>query len=387
MLPRSGPRFRASKRRGVVAAVVTFAAALALAACSSRAPVDQTTAESGELAEPIVITDQRGKTHTFTKPIEKIVTTVIPAPSMITALDQSYDRIKGVNQSTIARDKGSTFADMFPQALDNAVVSGPDFVPNVETIIQIDPDVVIQWAHQGDYNTFIGPIEAAGYPVIGLQYGTQEDLETWVRMFAKLLGKEERGQQLLDRMHKTIDELKAFAAQQTTAPRTIFLRSAGDGGYNAGMSSKDAYMNFWLTLPGAENVGADLEYSTTSAVNVEQLIQWNPEVIFTSAMTKLTPADIYADPALAGIDAVKNKRVYAVPSGGFWWDPPSAESHLMWKWAAALLHPDTYEVDLRSEIREHYEFLYGRTITDEQIDNLLRFDANAEAAGYGVFRR
>src|SRR5690606_6854944 len=111
------------------------------------------------------------------------------------------------------------------------------------------------------------------------------------------------------------------------------------------------------------------------------------EVIFTSAMTKLTPADIYADPALAGIDAVKNKRVYAVPSGGFWWDPPSAESHLMWKWAAALLHPDTYEVDLRSEIREHYEFLYGRTITDEQIDNLLRFDANAEAAGYGVFRR
>lgn len=379
-------RPRRSPRRILRIATTGLAAVLVLGACSSRAPVEDQAA-TGTLDEPIVVTDQRGKTHTFTEPIDSIVTTVIPAPSMITALDQSYDRVKGVNQSTITRDKDSTFADMFPQALDNTVVAGPDFVPNVETIIELDPDVVIQWADQGDYETFIGPIEAAGYPVIGLQYGTQEDLETWVTMFSQLLGKPERGAQLLDRMHATIDELRGFAAARTTSPRTIFLRTAGDGGYNAGMSSSDAYMHNWMTLPGATNVAADVEYSTQSALNVEQLLEWNPEVIFTSSMTALTPADVYADPALAGLDAVKNKRVYAVPSGGFWWDPPSAESHLMMKWAAAMLHPDTYTVDLRAEIAEHYEFLYGTTVTDEQIDDLLRFDANSDSAGYGVLAR
>lgn len=380
----AGPGRR--RRRILRVAAAGLVTSLVLGACSSRAPVEDQAA-TGTPAEPIVITDQRGVTHTFTEPIDSIVTTVIPAPSMITALDQGYDRVKGVNRSTVSRDEGSTFADMFPQALENTVVSGPDFVPNVETIIELDPDVVIQWADQGDHETFIGPIEAAGYPVIGLQYGTQEDLETWVTMFSTLLGKPERGEQLLGRMHETIAELKGFAAEQTTSPRTIFLRTAGDGGYNAGMSSRDAYMHSWMTLPGATNVAADVEYSTQSALNVEQLIGWNPEVIFTSSMTALTPADVYADPALAGLDAVKNKRVYAVPSGGFWWDPPSAESHLMMKWAATMLHPETFSADLRTEIAQHYEFLYGTTVTDEQIDELLRFDANADSAGYDVLAR
>lgn len=375
-------------RRGVRAALVTgLAASVALAGCSTRTPVEEITDDTASTAfEPITITDQRGVTITFDEPIERIATTVIPAPSMLTAIDQSYDRIVGVNQATIGRDKGSTFETMFPQAVTNTVIAGSDFVPNVETIIELDPDVVIQWADQGDPETLIEPIEAAGIPVIALKYGTQEYLETWIELFATLLGQEERGEELLAIMHDTLDEVAAIGEAHDEHPTTLFLRAAGDGGYNAGMSASTGYMHTWMTSSGATNVGADEAQSSTTAVSSEQLIEWDPEVIFLSSMTATTPADLYADPALAGLSAIQNHRVYAVPSGGFWWEPPSAEANLTHLWATAVLNPDS-GIDLRAEIREHYEFLYGYELDDDEIDDILRLDANADAAGYEQFAR
>lgn len=372
-------------RRGVAIAAATV---LLLTGCSSREAEPTPTVAADTAFEPIVVTDQRGVTHTFDKPIERIATTIIPAPSMITAIDQSYDRIVGVNQATINRDKGSAFATMFPQALENNVVSGPDFIPNVETIIDLDPDVVIQWATQGDPATFIEPIEAAGYPVIGLNYGTQADLEEWIAILGTLLGQEDRAAELTAKMHETIADVEAYAEEQSDSPRVVFLRRAGDAGYNAGMNSTKAYMTNWMTLSGATNVAPDIEYSTTTATSVEEIIGWAPEVIFVSGMTALTVADVYADPALAGLPAVQQRRVYAVPSGGFWWDPPSAESNLMFQWAAEVIRPDDQAFDVRAAMKEHYAFLYGHELSEEEIDQILKLDQNAEALGYAdAFRR
>ncbi|WP_103064332.1 ABC transporter substrate-binding protein [Actinomyces qiguomingii] len=383
-------RAHSCPRRTVLraAAGITTAlpAILAVGACSSRSGQD-VAENSATLTEPIVITDQRDKTHTFTRPITSIVTTVIPSPSILTAIDQSYDRIDGVNESTVKRDRGSVFETMFPQAVSNDTVANSDFIPNVEEITRINPDVVIQWADQGDSATYIDPIEAAGYPVIGLRYGTQEYLEQWIQIFATLLQRQERGQQILRRMHQTIASLKAFAAEQNASPTVLFLRSAGDSGYNAGMSSTRGYMNTWMTLCGATNIGADVDYSTSNATSVEQLLAWDPQIIFVSSMTALTPADLYADSALSELQAVRNHRVYAVPSGGFWWDPPSAESHLMMMWAAQIAYPDTAAFDLREQLRDNYDFLYGYSLSEDEIDQILRFDDNTEAQGYEQFSR
>ncbi|MER7796031.1 ABC transporter substrate-binding protein [Microbacterium sp. NPDC096154] len=329
-----------------------------------------------------MFTDQRGVEHTFDEPITRVATTVIPAPSMITAIDQSYDRIVGVNQATIGRDKGSAFATMFPQSLQNTVIAGPDFVPNVEKILALDPDVVVQWGDRDDDATFITPIEDAGIPVVGLRYGTQADLETWIDMFGTMLQQEDRAAELIDIMHSSIDEVEAYAAEQGDSPRAMFLRGDGTGAYNAGMNSTEAYMSTWMTAGGATNVAPDVEYSQATTVSPEQILAWNPEVIFVSGMTPLTVEQVYADQALAGVEAVKNKRVYAVPSGGFWWDPPSAESNLMFQWAAEVLRPDDQAFDVRTAMKEHYAFLYDHQLSDTEIDRILKLDQNAAGAGY-----
>ncbi|WP_244429013.1 hypothetical protein [Corynebacterium halotolerans] len=156
---------------------VLGASLLLTAGCSGRTPV------AGEAdaasAEQIIVTDQRGQEVVIDGPIDTAAFAVIPAPSIFAAVDRSYDKVVGINQSTLVANRQGMFSTIFPESADSPTISGSDFVPNVETILNLDPDVVIQWGDMGE--DVIQPIEDAGFPVVGLDYGTQEDLETGSR--------------------------------------------------------------------------------------------------------------------------------------------------------------------------------------------------------------
>ena len=73
----------------------------------------------------------------------------------------------------------------FPESLETPVISGQDFIPNME-VLAVDPDVGCR-ADMAD--EVLQPIEQA--PVVGLEYGTQ-DLETWIDLFGDMIGAETR---------------------------------------------------------------------------------------------------------------------------------------------------------------------------------------------------
>ena len=146
-------------------------------------------------------------------------------------------------------------------------------------------------------------------------------------------------------------------------------------------------MDFWLTLCGADNVGTKAGPGSSVKVSREELLAWDPEVVFIGNFSPATPEDMYGDPFFAEMSAVKNKRVYKIPNGGFAWDPPSNEPNLMWQWAAKLLHPATADFDLRRAMKDSYSFLYDHELTDEQIDRVLAVDANSGSANYDAFTR
>ena len=116
-------------------------AALALTGCSAR---DEAEAEAGSAGGPLTIVDQRGETITLDGPAEKIAFAVMPAPSIFAAVDRGYDRIVGINESTLKANQGGMFATMFPSSAESPTIAGNDFIPNVETLLELDPDVVIQ---------------------------------------------------------------------------------------------------------------------------------------------------------------------------------------------------------------------------------------------------
>ncbi|MFI9628166.1 ABC transporter substrate-binding protein [Streptomyces sp. NPDC052042] len=370
---------RRTALRGFGAGAFVLAGAGALGACSSR---EVTADKAGAAATGFTITDQRGKKVAFDGPVKRIATAIIPSPSMIAAVDGSYDRIVGINESTLQANKEGIFGTLFPESKKTATIAGADFVPNVETTLSLKPDVVIQWGDMGD--EVIAPLENAGFKVVGLTYGTQEQMETWIDVFGTLVGKKERAAGLIAGMHDEDKAIRTLVAPQSrTRTKVLYLRTAADGWTTV---NKSHYMNHWTDIAGGVNVARD-EATGTPQVSVEQLLSWDPEVVFLSGFDTTTPADLYADKKLAGLRAVRARRVYKIPLGGYRWDPPCCESPLMWRWVAQILHPGLgARLGLRARIEKTFDHLYGYKISRGRIDDVLRLDMNGESSGYDGFR-
>ncbi|MFE4501068.1 ABC transporter substrate-binding protein [Rhodococcus sp. NPDC056743] len=378
------PLAGALTRRQLIRSMGVAAAALGafgVTACSSRTPVSET-ASTGTSTGPFTVVDQYQNTITFDTPVGRIASAIIPVPSMIAGSDQSISRNVGVNSSAISLAKNGMLGVMFPEFLNTPVVSGPDFVPNVEQILSLNPDVVIQWGDKGD--DIVAPLRNAGLKVILLKYGTQEDLEAWINIFGDLLDKKEEAQEILARMATDRKTVESIAAANTAkAPRAMYFYSTPE----TKVSADNTYMDFWITLAGGKNVARGAGKGTSVAVTKEQILTWDPEVLVLGNFDAATPQDIYDDPNWASLSAVKNKRVYKAPIGGFSWDPPCNESNLMWLWVAEIFYPEAkLDLDLRNRIRETYTSLYAYDVTDAEIDRILHLESNQVSTGYDSFR-
>jgi iron complex transport system substrate-binding protein len=367
------------RRRGSALIAGGLVAALALTGCSSREEAD---AQAGAGAGALTLTDQRGELVTLDGPAEKVAFTVMPAPSIFAAVDRSYDRIVGINSSTLKANQGGMFATMFPASAESPTVAGNDFVPNVETLLELDPDVVVQWGDNGP--DIVRPIEEAGFPVVGLEYGTQEDLEAWITLFAQIAGKPERGEQLVDWQHEEIEEMRAkVSGSDSERPRAMMLSRTGDA---YGTTTGTGYDGFQFDLVGADLVSRDF-VSDSGQVSPEQILDWDPEVLFLSGFDEMTPADVYADPRLASVAAVRDKRVYETPLGGYRWQVPSAESPLMWAWMHHVLYPGQDTASFRDDVRAAFDDLFAYEISEDELDRVLHTDLNRGSADYDQFAR
>ena len=250
----------------------------------------------------------------------------------------------------------------------------------VEHILSLNPDVVIQWGDKGD--DIVAPLRNAGLKVILLKYGTQEDLEAWIAIFGELLGKKAEADAVLAKMadDRALVE-KTAAAHASTAPRVMYLYNAPE----IKVGADNSYMDFWMKLAGGKNVASGAGSGSSLGVTREQVLGWDPEVLILGNFEPTMPADVYADPKWASLSAVKNKRVYKAPIGGFSWDPPCNESNLMWLWVNSVFFPDVNH-RLRERIRETYRALYAYDVTDADVDRILQMPANSGSAGYDAFR-
>lgn len=366
-------------RRTILQSLGLGAIAVAgLSACSSREAASRgdTTGDSAEIS----VTDQAGNTIKLDGPAQRIATTVIPSPAMLIALAQKDDPLVAVNQAAQLQAEAGMLAKMFPRLLQLPVASGRDFVPAVETVLRQNPDLVIQWGDQG--NDIVKPLRDAGLKVMLLRYGTQEDLETWIELFGKVLGTEDRADHILSMMRadrKTVENAVAGKARPRVLPLFSYTESK--------ISGKNSYMDFWVNLCGGVNVAGDVASGGTSLqVTKEEIVSWNPEVIFVGNFDPAAPAAVMADRLYGQTDAVRNKRVYKMPNGGFAWYPPSVESNLQWLWTTELIHPNSTGVGLRERLVKDYSYLYGYDLTPEDLDLVLAVAQNKESANYDVFR-
>ncbi len=311
-------------------------------------------------------------------PLERIISlSKSPVPFVVLGLDGSDKRFVGINPGIKKTMEANVLGKYFPrfQSISSKICS-EGFGPNIEEIIRLNPDLILHWRM---FQSDIEQMRNFGLNVVELDYdGSDQTDRDIVNRIATAMNREVKADSIMKWRESALRKIKIISDSIPTdlRPKVIFLYSYE----NFTVGGERCYENFCINLTGGRNMGDGL--GLDRSVDVEQILEWNPDVIlFGGWRKKPNPVDIYQNPLLQEVNAIKNRRVFKMP---VW---ASNEIVLAWKWMAEILHPEMFDFNIRTEIKSTYKWQYNVELTEEDVDEALLYDVNVLSPLYTTFKR
>ncbi|MEL7566457.1 MAG: ABC transporter substrate-binding protein [Dehalobacterium sp.] len=344
----------------------------ALAGCGS--PSEDAGGKSEEKLTSVV--DQGGNEVQLPENISKIAVTPIPWASVIWMIDGGSERIISINPSAMARYDIS-FMPNIDAAFANISTAeiASDFTINVEALLNLKPEIAFIW---NDQEAEYAQLKSVGITPIMLNYA--EDLISLKKDFllvGQVLGKEKEAEKLSDYHTEVENYFINKKSQLASAEKVKVLYLQNNKPSIAGAKNINNYL---IELTGGTNVASGVD-KKWAEVNMEQIMDWNPEIIYLSNFDKTLPEDLYENKIegqdWSNIDAVKNHRVYKTPAGIYLWDAPCIETPFMLKWMGSIQQPEVFkDYDIYTDLKSFYKDFISYELTDENIDTILNVKVN-----------
>jgi iron complex transport system substrate-binding protein len=322
---------------------VLFVIILLLSGCSDNIRERKTPKDA-----LIHVKDITGKDLQFEKSPEKVICLIESALSGIYMLG-AQDRIIGV-PGEVYKEKTLRYYSKLDRRIAERSLPAPgnwDFV-SIEQVIGLEPDLVIIWSSQSDVVT---TLEQFGIPVYSVMIKDFDDVYKEISDFGKIFGCSQRADSLISITHRNLDKIKPAGVSQK--PVSAYFMWAQGINETSGSTSTVEEL---FSCAGVRNV-CEVEQEHVS-ISLEKLIDWNPDLIIMWYNEKLDPEDVMKDPALQGIDAVKNRKVFELPdkfSCDLWTLKMQYPVQLISAWA----HPEKsgkFNADL--SLKDMCRFLY-----------------------------
>ena len=147
------------------------------------------------------------------------------------------------------------------------------------------------------------------------------------------------------------------------------------------LQGNDNFIKEALELSGAENVAPE-----SVDINMEEILEINPDIILLSWFDEFTPEDLYQNTIdgqdWGSVKAVQEKQVYKTPIGIYRWDAPGVETPLMMMWLATMIQPEIFtDIDMEQEIQDYFQTYFALELTDADLDQILCTEMNSGRAG------
>ena len=363
-------------KKKILSLLITLSLVLSLTACGQENKMEsiETTAESAEVITqennttetaseeagiteesssdalitqyPVTVTDQAGREVTIESEPQKLVSGYYISTSLLIPLELD-DKLVGIEAKA---DKRAIYKLSAPELIDLPNVgTAKEF--DLEGCVALEPDLVILPLKLKNTAESLEKLD------IDVLYVNPENQELLTEMMT-LIGTATNTQE------KT-NELMNFVTKQEAALANTLANTEAPSVYLAGNSNmlstagSAMYQSNMITLAGGKNVAADITDTYWVDIDYEQLLTWNPEYIILASDADYTVDDVLADPNLAECSAVKNNKVYQMPSKAESWDSPVPSGILGSVWLATILHEDLFSADDASAIiDEYYETFY-----------------------------
>lgn len=322
----------------------------------------------------VEITDQLGRHVVIPEKVDRIV--ILMHHALIISLELgAKDQIVGVLERW-PKYISAGIKKAWPE-IDDIPTPGDLRTVNIEEVLKLNPDLVIVTHYA--IETVGKQLATVGVPVIGISlYKAEyeeasvlnpklkdpdkaytEGLFEGIMLLGRILDKTPRARLLVERIKENrklvedrIDDLDK-SERKTTYMAYPNLYTMGHGKYAMVIMERS----------GGINVAAEM--NGYKKVNMEDVLNWNPEVIFTQQRYAFVSDEIQKTDAWKPIKAVKTGQVYITPEYVKPWGHPCPESLALGElWMAKKLHPDLFnDIDMQQWVDEFYRTFYGVSYT------------------------
>ena len=307
--------------------------------------------------KPKTVVDNIDSEVMLYRPIERLVST-FPSITRLTVEFGGIDKLVGVSTHMTPirftpRCPESTMVVLFAYpGLKELTGVGCRTDPNMEQIVKLKPDAVFVATYGGSVPASVIQ-EQTGVPCIAVSgsypYEDKGGLFDGYRVIGKVIGNEERAEELISFYNEEYDKVRAMTSE---IPVDEMVRVYWCSGITRASN----------TVPGIIEAGGINVASGCAdrTVSKEQVIKWNPDIILIHALNCDTEkiGIILNDSVLQSVNAVNNGTVYCTKGGWYGTSPATGVTEL--PYMAKLFYPDKFkDLDVEKEGNRILKNFYG----------------------------
>lgn len=332
-----------------------------------------------------IVVDHTGTEVEIPEQIDRVViSSILPLPSVYCYFNGSADGLIGIHPSSMAAAENSYLTTVYPEIseADTSFVANGEI--NIEQLMALKPDVVFysaaNTAEREMYDN--AGIKAIGFSTTMADFNCIETFAGWIDLLGQIYGESDKANEMINygrNVEASVLE-KTRTLNDDEKPRVLILFNYGNGTITA--SGSKFFGQYWIESAGGINVASEL--SGQAEINMEQIYEWNPDMIFITNFSAVLPEDLYNN-AIDGHDwsqvkAVQDGQVYKFPLGMYRWFPPSSDTPLTLMWLAKTIQPELFaDVAMNEEIKNYFWQYYNAKLTDEDVETI--YHPAREAAG------
>lgn len=327
-----------------------------------------------------IVIDHAGNEVKVPNKIDRIVITdIYPIPSVISIFFNGASKIVGMAPPSMIAAKNSVLSKLYPEILN----AKTDFIKgtsiNMEELLKLNPDIIFYpetSKQEGE------DFKKLGIPAIAISsnkwdYNAIETLNQWIKLLDEIFELDnnktkickEYSEEILNLITERVKDIKDEEKR-----KVMFLFQYNDK--NIMTSGKRFFGNWWAEAIGCKNVGEKLDKDNSVSVNMEQIYEWNPDLIFITNFNEYYPDDLYNNTVgnykWENVEAIKMKEVFKMPLGMYRTYTAGIDTPITLLWLAKKAYKNKFEdIDLLEKTKEYYKVVFNVNLSNEEVNQIF----------------
>lgn len=245
--------------------------------------------------------------------------------------------------------------------------------PNAEELIAANVDLVILKDAK-----YAEELRKSGINAVCFKYKNKEELYFAIEMLGEIFGEDAKiyASKWEAKLDSTIKEISDDLSDLPDSEKhnVYYVDATGAEATNESLyltAGGGSFVEFWVQSSGGNLVTSP--YEGIDEIDQETALTLNPDTIFICGWLEYTAKDVLmGDPLWQDVPAVKNERVFLMPTSFVSYDRFAVELPLMLDYTANILYPDKHSFNGIDDLREFYKEYYNQSLSDDQLEKMLK---------------